>query len=201
MSDTVASTRVITPVATLSYPWLASPQSPKLDKNGNPLGNPKFSGAFLFAPGTDLSALKAAADAAAEAAYPGKGIKMLQSGALRSPFRTDCEAKHYAPEICATFINARTEQKPGAVYNRKDPATGKAAVIPEDKIAEELYAGAKVKVSLNAFAYNTDGNKGISFGLNNIQKVGDGERLDGRAAADDEFTDDLSEAPAEDLPF
>lgn len=202
MSDNAAtvSTRVITPVGTLSYPWLATAQSPKLDKNGNPQGNPKFSTAIIFAPGTDMSGLEAAANAAADAAYPGKGIAMLKSGALRSPFRRDCEAKNY--KNCAVFMNVRTENKPGAVFNYRDSSDPtKAAKIPDDKITDELYPGVQAKLSLNAFAYNQDGNKGVSFGLNNVQKIGEGERLDGRAAAEDEFSGDLSEAPVEDLPF
>jgi len=41
--------------------------------------------------------------------------------------------------------------------------------------------------SLNAFAYDRAGNRGISLGLNNIQKLADGERLDGRLKAEDDF--------------
>jgi hypothetical protein len=54
-----------------------------------------------------------------------------------------------------------------------------------------------VRASLRAFAYDTNGNKGVSFGLNNIQKLGEGQRLDGRKAATDEFDADLSQAPAD----
>ena len=190
-----ATTKVISPVGIASYPYVATPQSPRPGSTANP----KYSMTVIFKPGTDLSALKAAANAAAESAYPGKGIALLAKGTLRSPFRTDCEAKNY--KDCATFINVRTDKKPGVVYAYKDATTGKPALIPDDKIADEIYPGCQVKVSLNAFAYNTDGNKGISFGLNNVQKIGEGERLDGRAAADDEFTADLSQAPDEDLPF
>jgi hypothetical protein len=191
MSET--STKAITPVGTLSYPHIAKAQEPLDGK-----GNAKFSATVIFAPGVDLSALKAAAVAAAEAAYPGKGAKMLETGALRSPFRTDCEAKNYGN--CAAFINVRTEKKPGAVFNYADPATGKAKIVPEDQIEKVFYPGAQVKVSINAFAYNSAGNKGVSFALNNIQKVADGERIDGRVAAENEFTD-LSAAPAGELPF
>jgi len=60
-----------------------------------------------------------------------------------------------------------------------------------------MYPGAGVRASVSAFAYDSNGNKGVSFALNNMQKVSEGERLDGRAAADDEFTADLSSAPAD----
>jgi hypothetical protein len=42
-------------------------------------------------------------------------------------------------------------------------------------------------VSLNAFPYNTQGNKGVSFGLNHVQKIADGEFLGGRSKAEDDF--------------
>src|SRR5690606_28313883 len=110
----------------------------------------------------------------------------LAAGVLRSPFRTDGVAKKGYPEG-STFINARTERKPAVVAPYKDAATGKPAIIPESDVEAMLYAGAVVRVSLTAFGYNAPQNKGVSFALNNIQFIRDGERLDGRMAADDEF--------------
>jgi hypothetical protein len=43
-------------------------------------------------------------------------------------------------------------------------------------------------VSLNFYAFNSNGNKGVACGLGNIQKIKDGEPLGGRASAADEFT-------------
>ena len=51
----------------------------------------------------------------------------------------------------------------------------------------QIYSGCIVRASLNAFAYDRAGNRGISLGLNNIQKLADGERLDGRLKAEDDF--------------
>lgn len=57
--------------------------------------------------------------------------------------------------------------------------------------ASEFYSGCYGRASINCYAYNTEGNKGISFGLNNLQKLADGERLGGgRASAEDDFGDD-----------
>lgn len=188
-----AATQAITPVGVASYPHVAKPQESMDGK-----GNPKYSMTVIFDKTADISALQAAAIAAAEDAYPGKGEAMLKSGQLKTPFRTDCAAKNY--KNCAVFINVRTEKKPGVVFGYKDPETKKAKLIPDDQIEKEIYPGSKVRVSVNAFAYNNSGNKGISFALNNVQKVGDGERIDGRASADDEFAD-LSAAPTQELPF
>ena len=52
---------------------------------------------------------------------------------------------------------------------------------------DEVYCGCKVRATLSVFAYDKAGNRGISFGLNNVQKLGDGERLDGRLRAEDDF--------------
>ena len=51
----------------------------------------------------------------------------------------------------------------------------------------EIYSGCYGKVSLRAFAYDQKGNKGVSFGLQNVQKVRDGESLGGRVNPQDEF--------------
>ena len=48
---------------------------------------------------------------------------------------------------------------------------------------------------MSVFAYDKAGNRGISFGLNNVQKLGDGERLDGRLKAEDDF-DPIEDKPA-----
>jgi hypothetical protein len=60
-----------------------------------------------------------------------------------------------------------------------------------------MYPGAQVRGSVSAFGYDYQGNKGVSFGLNNLQKLGEGERIDGRVAADAEFDVDMSESPAD----
>jgi hypothetical protein len=38
------------------------------------------------------------------------------------------------------------------------------------------------------YAYNANGNKGIACGLQNLQKLEDGEPLGGRSRAEDDFT-------------
>lgn len=52
----------------------------------------------------------------------------------------------------------------------------------------EVYSGCYARVSLNLYAFNVDGNKGIAAGLNNVQKLGEGEPLSGRSRAEDDFT-------------
>lgn len=181
---------VVTPKAILSYPHLDVPQAPQKGQ----AGKAKYSATLVFPEGTDLSALQAAVMQAGEEKWPGKFAEMLRVGAARSPFRKDAEAKGYAPG--SIFINVRSEQKPGVVYLHAG-ADKKPAVVPDAKIKEDLYPGVAARAQVRAFAYDSNGNKGVSFALNNIQKLADGDRLDNRQAATDAFEADLSAAPAD----
>jgi len=182
---------VITPPATLSFPHLATAQQPKTPKPGQ---KPKFSAALVFDAGANLAELMIAAMAAGEKRWPGKFADMLKVGAVKWPFHKDGEFKGYGPNT--TYFNARNEDRPGCVYSHAGP-DGKPAIIPVEKIKEELYPGCKVRAQVRAFAYDNE-SKGVSFSLNNIQKIGEGARLDNRQAAEDAFEADLS-APLADL--
>lgn len=79
------------------------------------------------------------------------------------------------------FINASSIRRPGVVDADLNP------IIDPD----EFYSGCYGRASLNFYAFNVQGNKGIAVGLNNVQKLEDGERLDGATSAEDDFGDDL----------
>lgn len=202
MNEERKAVKIITPVAILSFPHFDEPVQ-GTDAEGKPQGKPKYSGAFVFESGTDLSEAKAAALEVAEARWPGKVKEMISKSkkstdagsnpTFRMPFRTD--GKDGYPEDC-TFFNARSEQRPQCVYAAADPDTGKPKRVPVSEVRGEFYPGCKVRASVTFFSYDTRGNKGVGVGLNNVQKVGEGERLDSRTAADDEFTVDLSATPA-----
>lgn len=166
---------LITPEATLSYPHLFTPSAP------NPLAEPVYSCSLVFAPGTDLSILKQAAFMAARERWGDKAEALIKSGKVRLPFRTDAEEKGYPAG--SIFINVKSKMKPGIVSRYAGP-DGKPQKIEDE---EQIYPGCKVRASLRAFTYDTNGNRGVSFALNNIQKLADGERLDGRKRAEDEF--------------
>ena len=53
---------------------------------------------------------------------------------------------------------------------------------------DEVYSGCYARVSLNFYAFNSNGNKGIACGLGNIQKIRDGESRGGRSSAADDFS-------------
>lgn len=50
-----------------------------------------------------------------------------------------------------------------------------------------FYSGCYARATVNFFAYSQNGNKGVGCGLNNIQKLADGEPLSGRTTAEEDF--------------
>lgn len=125
-----------------------------------------------------MSALRAAEKAAAEAGKASKFGGKIPSN-LASIIRDGDEFAEDYPERGGhwfmTVSNAR--QKPGVVDEDVNPILDQS----------EVYSGCYARVSLNAFPYNTKGNKGVSFGLNHVQKLGDGEPLGGFTRAEDDF--------------
>lgn len=191
-----STTKVITPLAVLSYPHLDKPQDAQDGKA------PKFSATLIFLPETLADAkekalfdkMQDAALAAIEAKWPNKSKQLLASETFKKGFRRDAESKGYPAG--AIFVNVRSNVQPGIVYAHAGP-DNKPERMPADKIKVEMYPGVIVRASLAAFAYDNNGNKGVSFGLNNLQKIRNGERMDGRAAAENEFDVDLSAAPVD----
>lgn len=115
--------------------------------------------------------------AAAEAAKEKWGDK-LPNG-LRTPFRNqgDKAGEYAGYEDGAIFLNVTSEQRPEVVDETVQP------ILEPSRI----YSGCYGRVSLRAFAYDNSGNKGVSFGLQNVQKLRDGEPLGGRGPASADF--------------
>ena len=55
---------------------------------------------------------------------------------------------------------------------------------------DEFYSGCYGRASINFYPFDAAGNKGIAVGLNNLQKMEDGERLAGGSSAEDDFGSD-----------
>ena len=77
------------------------------------------------------------------------------------------------------FINANSTKKPGIVDADLNPIMDK----------DEFYSGCYGRASINFYPFDA-GNKGIAVGLNNLQKMEDGERLAGGSSAEDDFGSD-----------
>lgn len=76
------------------------------------------------------------------------------------------------------FINANSTTPPQIVDKYVKPILDR----------NEVYSGCYARVSLNFYAFNSNGNKGVACGLGNIQKIRDGESLGGRSSATDDFS-------------
>ena len=184
---------IITPLAILTYPNLFSPRWAKLQKGQERKAGerPRFSATFVFPKGTDISALKkAAADAAVEALGKDKVQRMLRDKELRLPWRDDKFEKYGFPPDTLCWIRCWSFEPPGVVSVYRGP-DGKPLRITDPAV---VYSGCWVKASLRPYFYDVE-QKGINFGLGNIQKVKDGPRMDGRVNAEDEF-EATEDAPA-----
>lgn len=85
------------------------------------------------------------------------------------------------------YVNASSKTKPGIVDRAGKKITDE----------EEFYSGCFGKASVNFFPYDKKGN-GVGCGLNNLLKTKDGERLSGRASAEDDFADDIGGSEEDD---
>lgn len=171
------SKKIITPVAMLSYPNLYEPRA-----YGG--GEPKYSAALVFPEGSDLKAIKAAIKEAAKDRFGDKAAGILKAN---NPLRTDTDAKGYPDG--STFFNAKSTRQPQVVTRYADPKTGKPMLIDEDMATEpdgqnEVYPGLHVKALISVYAYDTNGNRGVAFGLEGLQRWEDADRLDGARAVD-----------------
>ncbi len=130
-----------------------------------------------------LKKIKAAVDEAIEEGVSAKwGGK--KPGSLKLPLRDgDEERADEAPEYEGMyFLNANSTEKPGIVDKDRNE------IIDPD----EVYSGCWGRASINFYAFNSNGNKGVGVGLNNIQKLKDDTRLGAaRASAEDDFSDEL----------
>lgn len=184
-----STTRVITGKVRLSYVHLFEPFSQDPDQ-------PKKYSCVILIPKTDkatLKKIKAAQRAAAEAGkakiFNGKVPNNLKTTLHDGDEEADLERNpEYAGHMYMS-INAKT--KPGIVDKDVNPILD----------STEVYSGCYARVDMNAFAYNTQGNRGVSFGLNHVQKIADGDFLGGRTRVEDAFDpidDDDDEYDSED---
>lgn len=150
---------------------------PTKARDAAPDAKAKFSIRAAFPPDADLATLKAEAKAVIAEKWGDKAPKTL-----RSPFRTNEELENPIPGIGDDWIvmtfSATEDRRPGLVdANLQD-------IIDES----EVYAGAWYRAQIRAFAYDSAGNKGVSFGLQNVQKLKDDEPLGaGRTPANKAF--------------
>lgn len=190
MAKAISGRKVITPKARLSYPALFKPDMSDMGK-----GN--FVATLLFDEKNPdvVAGLKEMKMAVLEVARQklGKDIKLSQ---FKNPFRKGNEkvgedGKVKPGYADTTFCIVKSKYKPNVVL--QDP-----------KIAAEesdVYGGCYVRCSLQPYWYDNAGNKGVTFGLLNVQKVADGEPFGGgRSNPSDDF-DSLEGGSEEETSF
>ena len=149
-------------------------------------GTPKYS-VSLIIPKSDtvtINKIKAAIEAAykeGEAKLKGNGRSVPALSVLKTPLRDgDAERPDDEAYANAYFVNANSATAPGIVDADRQPILD----------TSEVYSGVYGRASINFYAFNSNGNKGIACGLNNLQKIRDGEPLGGKSRPGDDFADE-----------
>ena len=177
MSNTINQTKVITGVNTRwSYANVWDPKA----ING---GTPKYS-VSLIIPKDDTetvekikAAIKAAYDEG-QSKLKGNGKTVPALEAIKTPLRDgDLERPDDEAYANSYFINANATTAPGIVDVSCQPIIERS----------EVYSGVYGRASINLYAFNSNGNKGIACGLNNLQKIKDGEPLGSKPSAESDF--------------
>ena len=174
----VNPSKVVTGKVRLSYVNLFTPRADS--ENGN--AEPKYSVQLLI-PKTDtvtiakiekaLAAVKA--DPKSVTTWGGKFLAGYKTPLRDGDTERDTDK---SPEYKGMyFLNASSSMKPQVVDADVNPVMDQT----------EVYSGCYGRVSINLYAFNQKGGIGIAAGLNNVQKIADGEPLGGRSTAEEDF--------------
>lgn len=180
--------KIITPVFRASFANVFKPRSPFEGQE------PVYSVQMLFPKSTDLKPLKEAVRAAIVKKWGADKAEWPKN--LRLPFK-DGNEKNLEDYKDMTVIEARSKMKPGVVDQN----------VQDIIEASEFYSGCWARATVTCFAYDKAGNRGVSFGLQNLQKVKDDTAFSGKRNPKDDFEalDDLeqdsSASEEDDLDF
>ena len=176
------SIKVITGKVRASFVHVFEPQS----INGS---EPKYS-CSLIIPKSDtvtVGKIREAIEQAKQEGVPKWGGKIPPN--LKLPLRDgDVDRPEDPAYADSYFINATSQELPGVVDRKRVKITDPLVI----------YSGCYIRASINIYPFNANGNRGIAAGLANIQFWEDGEPLNGRVRAEDEF-DALDDDDADDF--
>lgn len=172
----LSSGNIRLPRARLYYPHFFKPQ---LRKGETDMSKAKYQVSVLLPKGVEMAiVLKAVEDVAIDK----WGADYAKKMKLRKPFLKTDEQPKMADLVddYPVFLRLNSKDKPGVVF-----ANGSTC---DESKSHEVYGGRWAFVSVRAFAYDVDGSKGVSLGLQNVQLLEDDERLGGgRVSAESEF--------------
>jgi hypothetical protein len=163
--------KVVTGKVRFSYAHVFTPQA---SQEG---GTPKYSVSIII-PKSDKETIEKINKAIEQAKEENKAVwgGTVPKG-LKGGLRDGDEEKDDPAYANSYFINANSSQKPGVVDADLN------AILDQS----EFYSGCLGRASISFFAYNSNGSKGVGCGLNNVQKLEDGEKLGGASSASDDF--------------
>ena len=171
--------RIDTPEFRVSYPTVFKTRYNKLAKKD------EYSIQALFPLGDPLTKLKDAALKAIEAKW-GTNRDDWPKG-MRSPFKDQANFEQEREDGTKFMPDGYVK---GAIY-MDFRSTERPGVVDKDVVAikdtSEFYGGCYAVATLSCYAYEAGENKGVNFGLGNIQKVRDGKPFGNRTKAEDDF--------------
>ncbi|MFA6753534.1 MAG: DUF2815 family protein, partial [Bacilli bacterium] len=116
-----------------------------------------------------------------EAKLKGNGRTAPSLASMKPPLqkghidRTDDPA--YENEF---LLNSNSTTAPGIVDAQCNPVLNRS----------DVYSGVYGRASITFYAFNSNGNRGIACGLQNLQLIRDGEPLGGKVSAESDFATD-----------
>ena len=177
--DTKNPTKITTGKVRFSYAHVWEPKAVE------PGDEPKYSVCLLIPKSekVTLAKIKKATAAALENGREKFGGKIPKN--YKDPLRDgDVDKEDNEEYRDHYFINCSSKDKPQIVDSQISPILEK----------DEFYSGCYGRASVNFYAFNTSGNKGVAVGLKNLQKIADGERLSGGYSdPEDDFAEDFDD--------
>jgi len=175
--------KVVTPEFRVSFPQVFEP------KGVNPGDKLKFSVQMLFqvketeksrSEGRAVVDIRPLKEAALKIIHEKFGTDRSKWPDLKLPFRDGAETgkkdqEGYGDGII--FVNASSSNKPGIVDGQKQPI-----IMPS-----EFYGGCYARATVNPYYWKYMGKEGVSFGLQNLQKLRDGDAFSGRSKPEEDF--------------
>lgn len=178
-TETQQTTKVVTGKIRMSYVSIFEPKSIEGSEDK------KYSMAILInkSDKATLDKIEKAINVAKEQGKGKWGGKIPAK--LKLPLRDGDEEKPddegYAGHY---FINATSKTKPGIVDKDLNPVLD----------PEEVYSGCYGRVSINFYPFDTNGNRGVAVGLNNVQKLAEGEPFGTKTKPEDDFSEALEDS-------
>jgi hypothetical protein len=167
MTSQTGDPRVVELTGVIAFPSLLEARLRDTGSGGSANAAPMYEATILI-PKTDTKQIDLINIAVAAAARDKWGDK--PPAGLRLPLRKGEEKAHYTGFTGNVYIAARSKDAPLVLAWREKRPAVKADVV----------AGFTALLQVRSFAYDRNGNKGVSFGLQAVWFLKRGERLDGR---------------------